>query len=102
MAQTTTGMELRAKVFPLAFILYLFKPTIVVDGQPMPGRWGVQFVPLAAGNHRVTVFFKYLFIAKCNEATIDVTVSEGQVVPVTYKSRWLIFLKGLIAITPAA
>jgi hypothetical protein len=102
MAQAATGIELRAKVFPLAFILYLFKPTIEIDGQAIPAKWGTQFIPVAPGTHSISVYFNYFFIKKCNRADTQITLAEGQVLQVTYKSRWLIFMKGLIDVAPWA
>jgi hypothetical protein len=102
MAQTPTGIELRAKVFPLAFILYLFQPTIEIDGQAYPAKWGTQFFPVAPGNHSVTLYFKYLFMAQCNKAATGLTVAPGQVAVVTYKSRWLVFLPGKVEVGTAS
>jgi hypothetical protein len=98
MAQSPTGIELRAKVFPLAFILYLFHPTIEINGHAAPAKWGTQFFPVAPGTHQVTVYFKYMFYANCNKASTPVTVSPGQVAVVTYKTRWLVFLSGRISV----
>ena len=101
MAQAPTGIELRAKFFPLAFLLYLFPPTVEVDGQAYPAKWGTQFLPMAPGGHTIAVFFKYIFLPRCNLATTQVTLAPGQVLVVNYKARWLVFLPGKIAVESA-
>ncbi len=98
MSQSPTGIELTAKVFPLAFILYLFHPTIEINGNAAPAKWGTQFFPVAPGTHQITVYFKYLFYGSCNKASTQVTLVPGQVAVVTYKTRWLVFLSGRITV----
>ena len=99
MGQQPTGIEVRAKVFPLAFLLYLFKPTVEIDGQAIQAKWGSQFFPVIAGNHTLTFYFNYIF-GKCNRATTQITLSPGQVLVVTYKTRWLVFLPGIVEVQP--
>jgi hypothetical protein len=100
MSTTPTGIELTAKIFPLAFFTLLFKPTIEIDGQPIRGAWSTQFIPASPGTHTVVVFFKYLFIMNANRGSIQVTVAEGQPVRLLYKARWLVFLPGKLTIAP--
>jgi hypothetical protein len=101
MGQAPTGVEVRAKIIPLAFILYLLHPKIEIDGQVTKGQWGSQFFPLAPGSHTINLWYNYLF-GPANKATIDVSVYEGQVAVVTYKTRWLVFLPGKVSVEPAA
>jgi hypothetical protein len=98
MAQATTGIELRAKVFPLALLLYLFKPRVEIDGQTFAAKWGTQFFPAAPGSHLVKVYFNYLF-GPANRAEAQLSLTPGQVMVVTYKTRWLVFLPGKIDVT---
>jgi hypothetical protein len=102
MAQAPTGIEVRAKVFPLAFLVYLFKPTVEIDGQPIPAKWGTQFIPVQPGTHSVSLYYRYLFFKRANAATTQATLSEGQVLQITYKTRWLVFLPGKIDVQPWA
>jgi hypothetical protein len=105
MAQTPTGIEVRAKFFPLALLLLLFPPTVEINGQAHPAKWGTTFFPGTPGTVTVKAYFKYLFLfPQCNKAEIQVTVAPGQVAKVSYKARWLIFLPGKISVetvTPA-
>ena len=99
MATTPTGIAIKAKIFPLAFLMLLFKPIIEIDGQPHEGAWSDNFFSAGAGSHSVTVYWKYLWFLASNKATINVTVTEGQAAHVLYQARWLIFLPGKISVT---
>jgi hypothetical protein len=97
-----TGIQLTAKIFPLAFIALLFKPFVEIDGQPTRGTWSTQFIPTTAGNHSITVYWKYFGFFPSNRATMQITVPEGQTVPVRYRTSWMVFLPGKIAVETAA
>jgi hypothetical protein len=91
-----TGIQLRAKVFPLAFLLYLFSPQISINGAPpVKGRWGQNPLPLAPGRYEVSCWFKYLF-GPANRASMVVDVQPGVMVPIVYKTRWMVFLPGIM------
>lgn len=97
----TTGIEITAKFFPLAFILNFFKPVFTIDGVASKQKWRTPtFVPTAAGQHQVQVHFPYGFIKTAGKGTTTVTVAEGQVAKLVYKAPWIIFLPGKIK--PAA
>ncbi len=101
MGQAPTGIEVRAKIFPIAIILYLLHPTVEIDGQVNRAKWGSQFFALAPGSHSLKLYYSYLF-GPANKATVDVSVYAGQVLVVTYKTRWLVFLPGKIDVQPAS
>jgi hypothetical protein len=101
-----TGIQLRAKVFPLAFLLYLFAPQISINGAPpVKGRWGQNPLPLPPGRYEISCWFKYLF-GPANRASMVVDVPPGVMVPIVYKTRWMVFLSGIMtfdgAVQPAA
>ena len=100
---TGAEIEITATFFILAFLLFFFKPTFVVDGRAyagQPWRMPVRF-PVGPGKHTVKIFFPYLFIKECGPATIDVDVPAGSVVPIEYKAPWLVFLAGRTSAGPA-
>ena len=97
-AQPTTGLDITTKFFFLAFLLFFFKPTVVIDNQPNVGPWGTYRYPVAPGHHTVRIFFKYLFLREACAAETSVDVPEGAVVPITYKAPWLILLPGRITV----
>jgi hypothetical protein len=95
-------IEITATFMILAFLLFLFKPTFVIDGQAytsQPWRTPVRF-PVSPGRHTVKIFFPYLFIKECGPATVDVDVPAGSATPITYKAPWLVFLAGRITAGP--
>lgn len=89
------AIDVHLKFFPLAFILYLFKPRLAIDGgQPMTMSWGVARFPVAPGRHQVRAFVPYLFFRFMGDATTVVDVGPGQVVLATWSAPWLAFLAG--------
>ncbi|MCU1351723.1 MAG: hypothetical protein JWM05_932 [Acidimicrobiales bacterium] len=104
--QPTSVISIKTKFFPLAFLLLLFKPRYSINGAPpAPAPWGVTEVPVPAGRYQVEVWLPYLFFQNMgrNGATVD--VPAGGRVQVTWKSPWLVFLKGKVSVegpAPAA
>ena len=92
----TTGITVKTGFFFLSFILFFFSPTVVVDGNAQKVKWGEAFFPTTAGQHTVTIFFKYLFIKEAGSASTTVNVPEGQTVRVTYRAPWIVFMPGKI------
>jgi hypothetical protein len=94
-----TGIRITAKFFPLMWILYFIKPKMGVDGSEFQGKWKEPvFVPVPAGRHSVTTYFPYFIPKKAGAGEISVDVAEGQIVDVTYKAPWVVFLKGRMSI----
>ena len=92
-----TGIAVKTRIFPLAFLLLLFKTIVTIDGHPSTVPWGENFFPVPPGTHEVRVAFKYLF-GPMGENRITVQVVAGQTARVHYRSPFLIFLKGPISI----
>jgi hypothetical protein len=90
-----TGIRITAKFFPLMWILYFIKPFIGLDGSEVKGAWRTPtFIPTAPGEHTASAYFPYVLLKKAGKGTRTVTVAPGQVVELTYKAPWFIFLKG--------
>ena len=94
MASTGTAIEVTAKFFPLAFILYLTRPTVWIDGTAHPSSWGTNRFDVTAGKHTVKVAFRYLFLKEAGANSIDVDVPEGTTVKVRYRAPLIVFIKG--------
>jgi hypothetical protein len=93
--QPSEGIEITATFFFLAFLLYFFPPTFVVDGQTMKGAWNTPTtVPVGAGSHNVKVFFRYLGIMDAGAGEMQVDVPAGGTARVKYRAPWLVFLSG--------
>ena len=78
---------------PLSFILYLTKVTVVIDGQPEVGAWGVRSRAVAAGSHTLNVSFRYLG-RDCGKAEQVVDVAPGTTATFRYRAPWVVFSPG--------
>ncbi|MCE9622390.1 MAG: hypothetical protein K8R99_08605 [Actinomycetia bacterium] len=94
-----TGIRITARFFPLMWILFFIKPRVGVDGSDMQTAWKTPtFIPTTPGQHTVTCYFPYFFPKKAGAGEIAVNVAQGQVVDVTYKAPWIVFLKGRMSV----
>jgi hypothetical protein len=90
-----TGIRVTASFMPLMWILYIIKPHIGVNGSDVVGAWKQpMFFPTGPGQHNVMAYFPYFFPKQAGKGTIAVNVAPGQVVDVTYRAPWLVFLPG--------
>lgn len=88
-------IDVELKFFPLAFLLFFFKPRLEIDGgAPMPMAWGTARVPVAPGQHRLRAYAPYLFLRFMGDASTVVDVAPGQAVRATWSAPWLVFLAG--------
>ena len=101
MPTSQTGIALTCKIFFLNFITLLFKPVVEIDGQVQQGAWSTKHFPTSAGQHSITVYWKYFWVLPANKATATVTVTEGVSTDVTYQCRWMIFLPGKMTVSQA-
>lgn len=101
MSTQPSGIQLNAKL-PIWFILNIIFPLVVeVDGTPTKGVWGPQTLPLAPGQHQLSVFWKFYWFLPIQRGNLDVVVNPGELVNVRYKVRWLIWLPGKLFVEPA-
>jgi Protein of unknown function (DUF2510) len=92
---SSAAIDVNLKFFPLAFVLYLCKPRLEVDGgQPVKASWGTMRVPVAPGRHQVRAYVPYLFFRNMGDATTTVDVAPGQAVQASWSAPWLAFLPG--------
>jgi len=97
--QPSSAIQITATFIPIAFLLFLFPPTFVVDGQVMKGKWREPTtIPVAAGSHSVKIFFRYLGFMDAGVGEAQVDVPDGAVRRVGYKAPWLVFLKGRMSV----
>jgi hypothetical protein len=92
------GIEVTGRHNPLAWILLLVPLKVEVDGQQESGSWGSRFIAVPPGEHRVSVYFPYLFMPRCCEGSASVTVSPGQVAKVDYKAPLFMFSPGKLTV----
>jgi hypothetical protein len=92
-----TGIEITATFFFLAFVLNFFKPVFTIDGNAVKSKWKTPTLfPVEPGQHSVQVHFPYLLLRTAGKAVTSASVKPGQVVKVTYKAPWILFLPGKI------
>lgn len=95
---SNTGVLVQTKVFPMAFLLLFFPTNITIDETTVTARWGSSFHPLEPGRHRVSVGFRYLFGQNMGENGVAIDVVHGQTVHVKYRSPFVVFGAGSIAV----
>jgi hypothetical protein len=89
-----TGILVRTKIFPLAFLLLLFKTNVTIDGVTSVLKWGDHFFVVPPGAHEVRVSFRYLFSGQTGEASLGVDVVPGGTTTVLYRSPFIVFIGG--------
>lgn len=94
-----TGIELTAKHTPMAWLLYLTKLTVSIDGSPKVLKWGTHQFPTSAGTHGLAVSYGYLGKQR-GPATLDVPVTDARVTRVSYSTPPWMFAKGKLRISP--
>ena len=91
----SAAIDIHLKFFPLAFLLYFFKPRLEIDeGKPTTASWGTVRLPVVAGRHQLRAYLPYLFFRFMGDSTVVVDVGPGQVVLATWSAPWLAFLPG--------
>lgn len=95
------GLSLNTVFFPLAWIFFLIKPKIEIDGHQYPNAvWGVNNIPLPPGQHHVHVHAPYLIPTRVGPVDTTINVVPNQVVQLEYKLPVFIFSKGAIGPAP--
>ena len=101
-APPTGAIEVTTSFFFMAFLLSFFATTIHIDqSAPIKHPWGTRTYPVAPGRHSVRVYCTYLFYPTMGDGTIAVDVAPGQVVRVTWRAPWLVFLTGSFSVDGA-
>ncbi|MCA9592576.1 MAG: hypothetical protein KC776_04670 [Myxococcales bacterium] len=91
--QPSSGIELQAKHSFLQWMLMFVSPVVMINGQKVTARWGNHFIPLAAGQYDVMVYFPWFF-QQANKARSAVTVYDGHVTGLSYSTAFLTFMSG--------
>jgi len=94
-----TGVQLTTKVFPLAFLLLMYKTNVSIDGTSKIVPWGTHFFELPPGRHSGKVGFRYMLGKNMGENGVEINVAAGQTVNVAYRSPLVVFSPGSIEIT---
>jgi hypothetical protein len=99
--QTGEGIVVNTQFFPLAWLLFFFKPKIAVDGQEIPvSGWGRTHVPARPGQHHVHVYVPYFLPSKLGPADATADVRPGQAAELEYKAPMWAFSPGALGVGP--
>lgn len=94
------GLALDAKFFPMAWIFFLIKPVVEINGQAVPAQWGVNNIPLPPGQHHVHVHVPYILPSKIGSADLAINVAPQQTVPLEYRAPLWTFSQGSMGPAP--
>ncbi|WP_127479723.1 hypothetical protein [Nocardioides pantholopis] len=72
----------------------IITPTVRLNGQPVPASYGENLYPVVPGPWRVDVESRWL--RTYGQATLDLSVREGETVPVYYAQPYHQFARGSI------
>lgn len=97
MAEKAT-IRVNGRHSPMAWLLYLTKLTVEIDGTPQTGPWGDRTISVAPGRHEVKVYFKYMTKARCCEAGVTVDAADGATVSMEYRSPMMMTSPGRLAV----
>lgn len=100
MQQPWTGIQIETSFFPLSFFLYLCTPTIVINGHATQRPWGTHNFPTAGGMHHIRIYFQYLLMQYCGDASINVVVQPNCVHRVVFEMPPWMFSAGSIRELP--
>lgn len=93
------GITVNCSYTPMAFLLAITKPKILVNGQQVPNtRWGDNHVPVGPGNYHIRVTTPWLF--DMGPAEIAASVAPGPGVRYFYRTPAILFLNGAIGPGP--
>lgn len=92
------GLLLNSGFFPLAFLLFLTRPAVVVDGIQHRVSWGLQFLPLTPGYHDLHIYTPY--IGHAARAQMTVEVIDGYVTPLEYRVPFIVYMAGSLTAHP--
>lgn len=88
------------KYNPLAFILGLFKPKVLINGQEAATGWGRKVLPVPPGQYHLHVHVPYLLPPQVGPADLGVNVHPGQTVELEYRAPMINFMKGALGTPP--
>ncbi|NUR93308.1 MAG: hypothetical protein HOY71_55315, partial [Nonomuraea sp.] len=83
-----------AKHHPLAFMLKLTSPSMMVNGYPVVGRWGENPVALPPGQHRFHMHVDY--IGQMGAVDQDIWLRPGETVRLEYRAPLWMWLRGAL------
>ena len=93
-----SGMQIELWFFPLAWMLLMVTPRIVINGAVEQRKWGKHFIQLPPGSYQVEVFFPYMFSQRSGYATTQLDVHPGAVTNANYYKGWWMLSGGKLQV----
>lgn len=90
-------LNIHTGFFPLAFILFLTGPSIVIDGIEVGRAWGNLSFELAPGVHTIHIHTRYLWAV--GPADEQIQIAPGQQLNISYETPFWMFSKGKMTIS---
>lgn len=97
MTDPDVSIAVLAKHTPIAFLLYLTKFVVEVDGTEHAGPWGQRAVAVAPGQHTVRMWFRYLG-RPCGKAEVSVNAATGTTTSISYRAPMVVFSPGKVKV----
>jgi hypothetical protein len=94
-----TAIQVTTKIFPLGFLLLLFKTNVTVDGVTHVEPWGSRLYRVDPGHHSVEVGFRYIFGKNMGRNAVAFDVLPGQTAQVRYRAPFVVFAAGSISVS---
>lgn len=89
------------KYHPLAFLLGLFKPQVLLNGHQVQAGWKARTVlPVQPGQYHLHVHVPYLIPSQIGVADLGVNVQPGQTVELEYRAPMIAFMRGALGTPP--
>jgi hypothetical protein len=90
-----TGLTINAKSIPLGVFV---SPKAVINGHPVPLRWGVNHIHATPGVHSIHIYLQWMWKYGKADITIDNTAAPAP--PVYYAVPYTTFHRGAIGLQP--
>ncbi|MEV0597412.1 hypothetical protein [Nonomuraea cavernae] len=84
----------------LGFMLAMITPMIVINGHPMPGRWGRNTVPLPPGQHHLHLHLPYILPTQIGPADATVWLQPGMPLELEYRAPLWTYARGALGPAP--
>ncbi|HEY8471635.1 MAG TPA: hypothetical protein VIL37_03250 [Natronosporangium sp.] len=95
-----TAIAVTTKFLWLAWIFFLIKPKIFLNGHEVPAVWGRNVIPVQPGQHHLHIHVPYFLPPKVGPADLAVPVQPGQTVELEYKTPLWVFSSGSLGAPP--
>ena len=94
MHDKTATIEVRTSYIWLSFLQGLCRPVIEIDGMSLARDWGSHSFFVAAGQHTIKAYHRWMFFPQAFASSISVIAAEGQTIRLHWHTGWLVMSPG--------